>query len=222
MSGYFKVPATSHYVNGLSSIIHVPTITMVYERSLNNVLGLSYKAPWTISNRHFDLKKLMVGGTVITDNPDHTEFLGRVKQTNLLGKRRIVVSEKYAKEYNFMAVEQESIADSLPNAIIKALQNDHPPIWIIGSDKLLEQASHYADYVIETIVMNNMIRHNGGFFKYEGKKEILEFDRSDVAVLPDGLTAEVEHRLYKTHRKLPESKPALVVFHTNGEERAHW
>ncbi len=70
MCSYLKVPSISHDVPTDKSIIHIPTVAMIYERSLNHVMGIGRRAPWVIPNSNQELRNMLYGCTFITDNPD--------------------------------------------------------------------------------------------------------------------------------------------------------
>ena len=120
-------------------------ITLIYARSLNNVIGQDGKLPWNIPGDMQHFKDTTLGHTVIMGSKTF-ESLGCKP---LQGRTNIVITNSPEKYDNDLDLQ---LYQSMEEAIKYLKNNWVPQVFIIGGKRLLEEGLQYADKVYETVV----------------------------------------------------------------------
>ena len=121
-------------------------ITLIYARSLNNVIGQDGKLPWNIRGDIQHFKDTTLGHTVIMGSKTF-ESLGCKP---LQGRTNIVFTgnpQKYEDDLRL-----HLYYPSLEEAIKYLKNNWVPQVFIIGGKRLLEEGLQYADEVRESVI----------------------------------------------------------------------
>lgn len=228
MNTAIVIPKSVHSVQGPKSTIHIPTITMVYTRSLNNQMAFDECSAWWVHKPTNNFAMMFHGGVFITDDID---YIQRQAAKPYLGDKRILVSHRGPNPIVPHEDPNSFEAGDLGQAIHYAMTEFGLPIWIAGSPTLLREAEGYVDFVRESIVMttsshdtaHRLLTPHGfdkyrpnaaaGNYKYEGPKVLKNFNFGHATLTGDedikSLTPTVvvcEHRVYATDLKHTEKK----------------
>lgn len=152
-------------------------VNLIYATSINGIIGYKGKIPWHLPEDLESFKEKTLGQTVIMGRKTWESLPASMKP--LPGRSNIVVS-RGGPEVAPGAI----VVNSLSHAIASA---ESPVVWVIGGEKLLEDAMLYADeiHVTEVLITVNGDTHapkiDSAQFQLISVSSTLKHQESDIS-----------------------------------------
>lgn len=127
------------------------TLSLIYARSEDRVIGVAGKIPWRLPDDFKHFKQTTMGKPILMGRKTYEDH-----ESALPGRLNVVIT----RQPDYPVADGVEVAASLDDAIALASRSSHPPpveVFVIGGVSFFAQALPHAQRVYETVVHADLI-----------------------------------------------------------------